>query len=359
MANETDILARWEQLESDVLNPVMAAAPPPFGESTRRQLLPTLGKTSLLKQPTRHYLNQGGTGMVMEPIRNLQYLVAQLAEEQPMAYHRDIAPALMRRARESAAAYLGTSPKNLSFMASASSGFYAVMRAITFRPGDIVLTTSLRYHSFDDDLRYVCETKHSGLVEVRTVQLPLPINSSDEIVAAFKAAFDAAAVDGSLARIRLAFFDHVSSKPSVLFPVKELCTLCREHGVPSLVDGAHAPGLLCWAGDACASSAATSALRLDQLDPDYYIANFYSTSARLVCRTIVRCARACVSLCLCSICIHYSARVCVCVCRMVHDSACMRVSIHKWKTLGTHPINEPQYNLRPSYCCYSSSWSRD
>ena len=281
MANEATILSRWEELESDVLNPVMATAPPPFGESARRQLLPTLGKTTLLGlQPTRHYLNQGGTGMVMEPIRRLQYLVAQVAEEQPMAYHRDIAPALMRRARESAAAYLGTSPENLSFMASASSGFYAVMRAITFRPGDIVLTTSLRYHSFDDDLRYMCEIKHSGLVEVRTVQLPLPINSSDEIVAAFKAAFDAAAGDRSLARIRLAFFDHVSSKPSVLFPVKELCALCREHGVPSLVDGAHAPGLLSWAGDVCASSAATGALRLDQLDPDYYIANFYSASVR-------------------------------------------------------------------------------
>jgi isopenicillin-N epimerase len=254
-----------------------STAPPPFGEPTRRQLFPTLGQATVLGlQPTRHYLNQGGTGMVMTPIRKLQQLVAELAEEQPMSYHREIAPALMRRARGSAAAYLGASPENLTFMASASSGFYAVMRATSLHPGDIVLTTSLRYHSFDDDLRYICETKHSGSVEIRTVQLPLPINSADEIVAAFKAVFDAAAADGSLGRIRLAFFDHVSSKPAVLLPVKELCALCRKHGVPSLVDGAHAPGLLHWYGESAAAPAA-DALRLDQIDPDYYVANFYST----------------------------------------------------------------------------------
>ncbi len=261
-------------------------APPPFGELTRRQLFPALGRATLLRvQPTRHYLNHGGTGMVMTPIRKLQQLVGELAEEQPMSYQREIAPVLMRRARETAAAYLGASPENLSFMASASSGFYAVMRATSLHAGDIILTSSLRYHSFDDDLRYICETKHSGSVEIRTVQLPLPITSAHQIIAAFKAAFDAAAADGSLGRIRLAFFDHVSSKPAVLFPVKELCALCREHGVPSLVDGAHAPGLLYWAGESSATPAA-DALRLDHIDPDYYIANFYSTCLCMVCTTV-------------------------------------------------------------------------
>lgn len=197
-----------------------------------------------------------------------------------MAYHREIVPALMRQARECAAGYLGASPANLSFLASASSGFYAVMRAISLQPGDIILTTSLRYHSFDDDLKYICKEKFGGSVEIRTVQLSLPISSSDQIVSAFQAAFDAAVADGSLGRIRLAFFDHVSSKPAVLFPIKRLCKMCRKHGVPSLVDGAHAPGLLCWAGETSAASAA-AALRLDELDPDYYVANFYSKRVML------------------------------------------------------------------------------
>jgi isopenicillin-N epimerase len=144
------------------------------------------------------------------------------------------------------------------------------MRAISLSQGDIVLTTSLRYHSFGDDLADYCAELG---VEVRSVRLPLPISSTAEILSAFRAAFDAAAADGSLARIKLSFFDHVSSKPAVLFPAAELCALCRERSVPSLVDGAHCPGLLCWAGECDPPPA--SGVRLDQILPDYYLANFY------------------------------------------------------------------------------------
>jgi len=36
--------------------------------------------------------------------------------------------------------------------------------------------------------------------------------------------------------------DYISSRPSVLLPVKELVTVCRRHNVMVLVDGAHTPG---------------------------------------------------------------------------------------------------------------------
>lgn len=279
MTESDEICERWARLENGLISRVLSAPPPPFGESMRREHYPGLGKAALLGvQPTEHYLNQGGTGMVHNVILQLQQLVSQIAEEQPMSYHREIAPTLMRRARETAAAYLGTAPESLSFVASASSGFYCVMQAMSLEPGDIILTSSLRYHSFDEDLQYISE-RGSPAVEIRTVHLPLPITSSDEIVSAFAAAFDAAAADGSLGRIRLAFFDHVSSKPAVLLPVKELCALCRERGVPSLVDGAHAPGLLHWAGEQLVSAegGGTEPVgeRLDQINPDFYVANFY------------------------------------------------------------------------------------
>jgi hypothetical protein len=113
------ILDGWEQLETAILDPVTAAPPPPFGRTMRRERFPGLGQPQLVGlQPTAHYLNQGGTGMVMEPIMQLRELAGRLAEEQPMSYHREIAPVLMRRARESAAAYLGAAPEALSFMAS-------------------------------------------------------------------------------------------------------------------------------------------------------------------------------------------------------------------------------------------------
>lgn len=44
--------------------------------------------------------------------------------------------------------------------------------------------------------------------------------------------------------MRLAVIDQIVSLAPAHLPVAELCTLSRAHGVPSLVDGAHAVGAL-------------------------------------------------------------------------------------------------------------------
>ena len=176
-----DICARWVQLEGSVTAPLLRNEPPAFGAVLRRELFPRLGgSTGLLPaQPTDTYLNQGGTGMVMEPVLSLRGLVGRLAEEQPMTYHREIAPALMLRARSLVSEYLGAgSPNTLSFMASASSGFYAALRAMALVPGDVIMTTSLRYHSFNDDLRRYCDSRG---VRIVTVALPLPLTSLPQV----------------------------------------------------------------------------------------------------------------------------------------------------------------------------------
>jgi selenocysteine lyase/cysteine desulfurase len=45
-------------------------------------------------------------------------------------------------------------------------------------------------------------------------------------------------------RSRLAILDHVSSLSAVVFPVRELTSLCHEADASVLIDGAHAPGML-------------------------------------------------------------------------------------------------------------------
>ena len=56
----------WERLEEQVLAPTITTARPPFGEPMRRAFFHRLGAESLLGlQPTDHYMNQGGTGLVM------------------------------------------------------------------------------------------------------------------------------------------------------------------------------------------------------------------------------------------------------------------------------------------------------
>ena len=66
---DTGILDRWCQIEDDAVASLLAAPPPAFGAAMRRAHFPALGACGpgalLSTRPTEHYLNQGGTGLVM------------------------------------------------------------------------------------------------------------------------------------------------------------------------------------------------------------------------------------------------------------------------------------------------------
>jgi len=53
--------------------------------------------------------------------------------------------------------------------------------------------------------------------------------------------------------------DHVTSPTAVVFPVRELTSLCHEAGAKVMIDGAHAPGML--------------ALDIPAIDADWYVGN--------------------------------------------------------------------------------------
>src|SRR5262249_56197949 len=66
--------------------------------------------------------------------------------------------------------------------------------------------------------------------------VPFPLEDAAQVVAAVSPRLGP--------RARLAIFDHITSSTAVVFPIRELTALCRAAGVPVLIDGAHAPGML-------------------------------------------------------------------------------------------------------------------
>ena len=52
------------------------------------------------------------------------------------------------------------------------------------------------------------------------------------------------------------FTDHITSQSAIRMPLEKLIPLCKEYGVMTLIDGAHAPGQI--------------PLNLKELDADFY-----------------------------------------------------------------------------------------
>ena len=115
-------------------------------------------------------------------------------------------------------------------------------------PGDELLTTDHTYAACRKAAEFVAARTGARVV---TAPVPFPLGAEDEIVEAVLAAVTP--------RTRLALLDHVTSPTGLVFPIERLVRGLAERGVESLVDGAHALGMV--------------PLELARLGAAYYTAN--------------------------------------------------------------------------------------
>jgi isopenicillin-N epimerase len=183
--------------------------------------------------PTVAYLNHGSFGACPATVLELQAALRLEMEREPVEFLSVRLGRRLAAAREPLAAFLGAEPDNLAFVTNATSGVNAVLRSLEFRGGDELLTTSHVYAACRKTLDYVASRSGARVV---VAPLPFPIGGEDEVVAAVLAAVSP--------RTRLALLDHVTSPTALILPLARLVTELRARGVETLVDGAHAPGMV-------------------------------------------------------------------------------------------------------------------
>ena len=145
---------------------------------------------------------------------------------------------------------LARKPKDLVFVTNATVGVNAVVRSLNLRPGQELLTTN---HDYNACHNVLVEAARQAGARVRVAHVPFPLSSSDAVVKAVLA--------GVNRRTRLVMLDHVTSSTALVFPLSRLVRELESRGVDTLVDGAHAPGML--------------PLNLSTLAPAYYTANLH------------------------------------------------------------------------------------
>jgi isopenicillin-N epimerase len=203
---------------------VPAAAPSPSTESE------TAGWPL---DPAVLHLNHGSFGTSPTATLDHQRRLREELDRDPDVWFRHL-PDRVAEARRAVADWLGAPEPATALVPNASAGVTAVVSSLRFAPGDRVLVTDHAYGAVDMAVRR--HATRAG-AEVQTVALPIDADA-ERIAGLLREAMD----EGP--RPALLVVDHITSATALLMPVAAIAADCRERGVPLLIDGAHAPGML-------------------------------------------------------------------------------------------------------------------
>jgi isopenicillin-N epimerase len=179
------------------------------------------------------FLNHGSFGACPTEVLAYQTELRGRLEKQPVQFFVRDLEKMLDVARESLAQFLGGEPAGLAWVPNATTGVNAVVRSLDIRPGDELLTTDHEYNACRNVLDFVAQ--RSG-AEVVVANIPFPLTRVSEVSDAI--------LECVSPKTRLALLDHVTSQTGLVLPIAELVSALSERGVDTLVDGAHAPGML-------------------------------------------------------------------------------------------------------------------
>ncbi len=206
------------------------------------------------------FLNHGSFGACPLPVLQVQQQFREQLERQPLRFVVHELEPLLDQARQRLGEFVGADPADLVFVNNATTGINAVLRSLcstdhraeggtpVLQAGDEVLTTDHEYNACRNALNFIAA--RFGL-QVRVATIPFPLESADQMVQAILAQVTP--------RTRLALLDHVTSQTALIFPLERVIAALRDRHIPTLIDGAHAPGMI--------------PLNLTQLGATYYTGN--------------------------------------------------------------------------------------
>lgn len=179
----------------------------------------------ILEQVT--YLNTGTVGIMPQPVLD-KHLSAIAHYETGGHVAQPEAQAGYERARSALAKLIGAAPSSVALTRNATDGVNLVAAGTHFTPTDIALTTNQEHPAVIWPWS-AAERRGGARLELFSIG-----STPEETLESFKRTLKP--------ETKIVIVSHVSCETGLRLPVDEICRICRERGILSMVDGAQSLG---------------------------------------------------------------------------------------------------------------------
>jgi selenocysteine lyase/cysteine desulfurase len=195
----------------------------------------------------RSVINLNNGGICPSPRAVQEALIEHLefSNNAPSKHMWRILDPRVETVRAKLARTFGCDAEEMAITRNTSESMEICIYGFDFEPGDEVLTTDLDYPRMINTFKQ--RELRDGIV-LKSVPIEVPVNDQGDIVAAL--------AQGITSKTKLICVCHMIFVTGQVFPIREICRLGRAHGIPVIVDGAHAFAQLDF--------------RRDDLECDYY-----------------------------------------------------------------------------------------
>jgi isopenicillin-N epimerase len=231
----TGVVASAGALNLATLNQSATEKPLPIDHDLSDEAFWKSVRNQFVLDPKQVYMNIGTTGSmprrVLENFNRYNYMIAR----HPMGFMDELGWEIgMPKQREKLGKQFGCAMEEISPSRNTTDALNTVLFGLQFEKGDEILLTHHEHASALSPLNILQDRLGVVLTEV---QIPvLNLESVDQVVEAFEKKITA--------RTKAVLVSHIPYKTGVRLPAKALCSLARDHGIISIVDGAHCPGMI-------------------------------------------------------------------------------------------------------------------
>ena len=198
-------------------------------------------RTEFMLDPEYTNMNHGSYGCCPKEVLKAQSYWRDITESNPDKFYRYTLFDELDAVRKEVASYVHSKWEDITFVENASEGMNAFLRSLVTTATTSIVYLDLEYFMVAETMRYLRDTLGATLVEVNTDHL-FPVKDVEAFKKKLQIAVNAALISIPLENRKVCSFSHISSMPSIVLPVKELTSVCKQYGATVIIDGAHVMG---------------------------------------------------------------------------------------------------------------------